>query len=75
MSPLPNPGLVRGAQGVLELDGVPLADIAAKHGTPTYVYSAQALRDNFDAYAVALAGRPHRICYAMKANSNLSLLR
>lgn len=75
MSTLPNPGLVRGASGVLELDGVSLADIAAQHGTPTYVYSAQALRDNFDAYAAALAGRPHRICYAMKANSNLSLLR
>jgi diaminopimelate decarboxylase len=39
------------------------------------VYSKQAITDNFMAYVHALAGQPHQICYAMKANSNLSVLK
>ncbi|MFC3147506.1 diaminopimelate decarboxylase [Piscinibacterium candidicorallinum] len=73
-SRLPNPHLADGPAG-LALDGVALADIARQFGTPTYVYSARALRENFASYQQALAGRKHRVCYAMKANSNLSILK
>ena len=51
-----------------------LEAIAEAHGTPTYVYSRQAIESAFLAYQTALAGRPHLICYAVKANSNLAVL-
>ena len=60
---------------VLHAESVSLADIASQFGTPTYVYSQQALLQNFAAYANACQGRDALICYAMKANSNLSILR
>jgi diaminopimelate decarboxylase len=56
-------------------DGVPLAAIAAKEGTPVYVYSAAALRERYRAIDVAFAGYPHALHYAMKANSTLALVR
>jgi len=59
----------------LACDGVALADIAAKAGTPCYVYSAATILANYRAYDNALAGSPHTICYAMKANGNLAILR
>ncbi|NCA23525.1 MAG: diaminopimelate decarboxylase [Betaproteobacteria bacterium] len=55
-------------------DGVGLADIAARYGTPTFVYSRAALVAAFQAYDQALAGHPHQVCYAVKANSNLAVL-
>jgi diaminopimelate decarboxylase len=58
----------------LYCEQVPLADIAASAGTPCYVYSATAIREQFQAYESALAGIPHKVCYAVKANSNLGLL-
>ncbi|HEU5322845.1 MAG TPA: diaminopimelate decarboxylase, partial [Methylomirabilota bacterium] len=67
-------GFVRRA-GLLECDGVPLEDIAAAHGTPLYVYSAATLLSGYEAYARAFAPVPHRICYALKANSCGALLR
>jgi diaminopimelate decarboxylase len=67
--------LERNAAGALTLEGASLADIAAQFGTPCYVYSEQAIRDNYLAYDNALKGRDHQICYAMKANSNLSILK
>ncbi|HEY1215967.1 MAG TPA: diaminopimelate decarboxylase [Bryobacteraceae bacterium] len=51
-----------------------LSDIARIYGTPTYVYSKQAMVSRFRAYRSALDGLPHRVCYAVKANSNLALL-
>lgn len=60
--------------GVLHLEGVALDEIARVHGTPTYVYSRAALEAAYQAYAQALAGHPHLICYAVKANSNLAVL-
>ncbi len=48
--------------------------IAQRFGTPTYVYSRATLERNFQAYSAALAGTDHRICYAVKSNSNLSVL-
>ena len=56
------------------VEGVALAGIAERHGTPCYVYSRAALTAAFEAYRAALAGRSARICYAVKANSNLAIL-
>ena len=53
---------------------VSLTQIAARFGTPAYVYSRAAITDRFKAYQDALTGRPHLICYAVKANSNLAVL-
>lgn len=60
--------------GVLHCEGVALADMAARHGTPLYVYSAATMRDHFRRLDNALAGLDHRICFAVKANSNLAVL-
>jgi diaminopimelate decarboxylase len=59
----------------LTCDGIALADIAAKTGTPCYVYSAATILANYRAYDDTLQGLPHTICYAMKANGNLAILR
>ena len=59
----------------LVCDGVALADVAAKAGTPCYVYSAATILANYRAYEDALQGVPHTVCYAMKANGNLAILR
>jgi diaminopimelate decarboxylase len=56
------------------VEGVALDDIAARHGTPCYIYSRAALTAAFAAYRDALAGRDALICYAVKANSNLAIL-
>ncbi len=53
---------------------VPLEEIAARAGTPCYVYSSAGILAAFHAYDDALAGLPHRVCYAVKANSNLAVL-
>ncbi|MGH9576561.1 MAG: diaminopimelate decarboxylase, partial [Terriglobales bacterium] len=52
-----------------------LEKIAERFGTPCYVYSASTVRERFLALGRAFSGVPHTICYAVKANSNLSLLR
>jgi len=52
-----------------------LEEIAQRVGTPCYVYEAAKILDNFRAYDAALEGVPHLVCYAVKANSNLSILR
>ena len=62
-------------QDSLCCDGVDLADIAAAEGTPCYVYSKQAILDRFHAYDRAFGAQRHKVCYAVKANSNISLLR
>lgn len=61
--------------GELHAESVSLADIASRFGTPTYVYSQQSLLENFASYADACVGRDALVCYAMKANSNLAILR
>ena len=61
-------------QGSLHCEGVALEAIAEAHGTPTYVYSRQAIESAFLAYQNALSDRPHLICYAVKANSNRAVL-
>ncbi|HUF28892.1 MAG TPA: diaminopimelate decarboxylase [Gemmatimonadaceae bacterium] len=59
----------------LTCDGVPLAAIATAVGTPTYVYSAAFIRQQFTTLSRALAGVPHRLHYSVKANANLAILR
>jgi diaminopimelate decarboxylase len=61
--------------GVLHCEGKGLRALAKAHGTPLYVYSAKTLRERTRALDAAFAGFPHTLCYAVKANSNLSLLR
>ncbi len=62
-------------QDALYCEEAPLADIARRAGTPCYVYSAAAILERFRAYDGSLAGLPHRICYAVKANSSLGVLK
>ena len=59
----------------LYCEEVSLAELARKTGTPCYVYSGGAILENFRAYDQAFGATPHTVCYAVKANSNLSLLR
>ena len=61
--------------GRLVCEGVPLSTIAQAVGTPTYVYSANAVREQYARLSAALDGVPFRIHYSLKANSNLALLR
>jgi diaminopimelate decarboxylase len=60
--------------GTLSCEDVDLSGIAEAHGTPAYVYSKRAIVSRFHKYENALAGLPHRICFSVKANSNLSVL-
>ena len=55
--------------------GVALEDIAREVGTPAFVYNADAIRARFQELRGALSAVPHRICYAVKANANLAVLR
>src|SRR5688572_30253599 len=59
----------------LYCEAVPLATIAAKVGTPTYVYSTATLERHFRVFDQAFAPKKHLICYSVKANSNLAVLR
>jgi diaminopimelate decarboxylase len=53
----------------------PLTELAERFGTPLYVYSASTIRSRFAAFQQAFEDVPHTICYSVKANSNLSVLR
>jgi diaminopimelate decarboxylase len=59
----------------LYLEETPLADVARREGTPCYVYSRAAILDRFQAYNQAFGDVPHKVCYAVKANSNLAILK
>ncbi len=58
----------------LYCERVALTDLAETYGTPLYVYSRATLERHWHAFDQALSGRPHLVCYAVKANSNLALL-
>lgn len=63
-------------QNVLStLEGVNLNALADHYGTPCYVYSKAAVLANYHAYTEALGDHPGKICYAVKANSNLAVLQ
>jgi diaminopimelate decarboxylase len=61
--------------GVLYCEGVPLPRIAHEFGTPSYVYSRASIETAYKQLDRAFGSLPHSICYAMKANSNLAILR
>jgi diaminopimelate decarboxylase len=74
-SVLTGAGFTRTASGELVCEGVSLDTIASAVGTPAYVYSARAIREQYDALDRALAPVTHRLHYSMKANANLAVLR
>ena len=59
----------------LYCEDVSLAALAKKHGTPLYVYSQATLTGHFTKLDQALAPLPHLVCFAMKSNSNLAVIR
>src|SRR5262245_3521985 len=59
----------------LGCEGVNLVDLARKFGTPLYVYSQNTLTSHFRRLDEAMAGVDHLICFAVKSNSNRSVLR
>ena len=61
--------------GELIVEDIPVADLAREHGTPLYIYSARTLRHHYRVFEDALGKMDHLICFAMKANSNLSVLK
>ncbi len=61
--------------GVLRCEDVPLSEIAESAGTPAYVYSYAALQGAYRELDEAFAGLDHLVCYAVKANGNLAVLR
>src|SRR2546422_1096848 len=61
--------------GNLYCEGVPIASLVKKFGTPLYVYSQRTLTGHFQKLDAALAPLDHLICYSVKANSNLAVLR
>jgi diaminopimelate decarboxylase len=61
-------------EGELHAEGVPLRRIAEQYGTPCFVYSKAALEGAYRAFDRAFGNRPHLICYAVKASSNLAIL-
>jgi diaminopimelate decarboxylase len=58
----------------LQIESVKLTDIANRFGTPCYVYSASAIKNNWQQFDKAFSSIPHTICYAVKANSNIAIL-
>ena len=67
---------VGGSSGsILHCDKMPLTSLAAGFGTPLYVYSASTIRERMRDFERAFRKVPHTVCYSVKANSNLSILR
>src|SRR3954469_14258279 len=65
----------RYVRGKLFCEGVSIESLVKKFGTPLYVYSQQTLTDHYSKLDQALAPLDHMICYAMKSNSNLAVMR
>jgi len=74
-SPLPGHPHVVQRDDALHVEGVSLDALAREHGTPLFVYSKQWMLDALAAYQRGFEGRDALICYAMKANSSLGVLR
>ncbi|HZP22456.1 MAG TPA: diaminopimelate decarboxylase [Terriglobales bacterium] len=67
--------LLRSSTYELMAESASLARLAERFGTPLYVYSAAAIRERYRLFDDAFAEMPHGICYSVKANSNLSILK
>jgi diaminopimelate decarboxylase len=63
------------AGSLLYCEDVSVAKLAGQFGTPLYIYSGKAVRERLQAFQKAFRGVPHTLCYSVKANSNLALLR
>jgi len=61
--------------GALYCERLPITKLAAKYGTPLYLYSAAAIRERYEIFDHAFRAVAHTICCSVKANSNLSILR
>jgi diaminopimelate decarboxylase len=61
--------------GILFAEGVSVEDLALRYGTPLYVYSKNHLRDRYRAIASAMAEVKPMICYSVKANSNIAVIK
>lgn len=72
---MPLPAYLTQRHGELHVEDASLDALARAHGTPLFVYSKAAMLQALGAYQRGLAGRPHLICYAMKANSSLAILQ
>lgn len=69
-------GLLRRRAGsVLCCDEIPLTRLTERYGTPLYVYSASTIRERMRAFQRAFRQTPNTVCYSVKANSNLAILR
>lgn len=68
-------GKGRNAPTELWCEGVSLSKLAGRYGTPLYVYSSATINERYEAFDRAFSGIAHTICYSVKANSNLSILR
>lgn len=67
--------LRRAGDLILHCEGIPLPRLASKYGTPLYVYSAATIHERYSTFDRAFRETAHTICYSVKANSNLSILR
>jgi diaminopimelate decarboxylase len=65
----------RGKESILHCEGLSLPKLAEEYGTPLYVYSTATIQERYKAFERAFRAVPHLICYSVKANSNLSILR
>ena len=69
------PFVYSGKSSPLACGEVTLDALAKRYGTPLYVYSADHIRHRFSLFTQAFAGQPHMVCYAVKANSALGILK
>jgi diaminopimelate decarboxylase len=72
---IPKNILRRDSQSHLCCDSVPIEKLAERYGTPLYVYSASTIRERLRTFQRAFRRVPHTVCYSVKANSNLSILK
>lgn len=63
------------ARSILQAESVPVPSLIARYGAPLYVYSSQTIGERYDTLDRAFREIPHTLCYSVKANSNLSILR
>lgn len=75
MKPLPGAPEIAMRNGTLFVEDLPVSSLARRFGTPLYVYSLASMQRALSAYQVALDGRDHLVCYAIKANSSLAVLQ
>jgi diaminopimelate decarboxylase len=72
----PRKNILRGGGDlILHCDDLPLPELAKRYGTPLYLYSATAIRERVAAFENAFRKTSHTICYSVKANSNINILR